>query len=569
VLLSVELNPRYRDRIIRLERNVELSRWAERRSGQPKGLPLFARARWNDFLARFNKLADEDWREARDSLLAANDSIAAGATPWDRIDGDTQWFVLAYAKALTERSIWALDEASKLSRASDLIAAYAERWWELDRLHLRVRAACGRAAGLERVRRVADLIYFEFVDEINDRFTSLVEQENRWPPDGTGSITSLSGRLWETGKGRKGIVVVDAFRFDLAKDLSETLSSETSAVVTTLPTITPFAMTALLPIELQAIDVSLNKVVSLRDQSGKDLATRDGRKDFLASALRGSDTKPAVAFIDLDDVLLGNQIPVTPIVVVFDNTIDEQGHKGTPELPGLAEQLISKLRRTIERLHAAGISEVHVVTDHGFLLLPADMVNGLGRPTVNVRQVLRREARWCALKPDAPVSGLIRLPLAFGTSQVTLGFPRGVRTLVETDDFMHGGISLQEVVVPYLVISRPLRHKELAIEVRVANRELITGTIPVVLRPMPEDLFGQQPVRVRMWVERTGPKRPDLVTEAVNVEVRPDVDELKPPLYLKEGTGIRIGTELTLRAIDADNGRELAAVPLRMSVDWD
>ncbi len=48
-----------------------------------------------------------------------------------------------------------------------------------------------------------------------------------------------------------------------------------------------------------------------------------------------------------------------------------------------------------------------------------------------------------------------------------------------------------------------------------------------------------------------------------------DATELKPPLYLKEGSAIPAGTELVLRATDVENGRDLATLPLRMLVDWD
>src|SRR5205823_10900552 len=119
-----------------------------------------------------------------------------------------------------------------------------------------------------------------------------------------------------------------------------------------------------------------NKAISLR-LDGANLATRDGRKSFLAGAVSKRGGKPSVGFLDMEGLLKGDVPPDAPVVVVFDNSIDEQGHAGTEELPGLAEQLVGKLRRTIERLHEAGIGEVHVVTDHGFLLLPADLVENL------------------------------------------------------------------------------------------------------------------------------------------------------------------------------------------------
>src|SRR5262249_35921345 len=190
----------------------------------------------------------------------------------------------------------------------------------------------------------------------------------------------------------RGIVIIDALRWDLASALRNGLAVEVAPVLATIPTKTAFGMTALLPLAGQDPHVGFEKAVSLR-LDGANLATRDGRKSFLTGAVSKKGGRPPVGFVDMEDLLKGVPLPGARIVVVLDNSIDEQGHAGTEELPGLAEQLVAKLRRTIERLHEAGIGEVHVVTDHGFLLLPGDLVEGLGKPTVLPSQVLRKEER--------------------------------------------------------------------------------------------------------------------------------------------------------------------------------
>lgn len=258
---------------------------------------------------------------------------------------------------------------------------------------------------------------------------------------------------------------------------------------------------------------------------------------------------------------------------MLDNAIDEQGHKGTEELPGLAVQLVAKLRRTIERLHAAGIPEVHLVTDHGFLLLPSEMVNGLGKPSALTSQVLRKESRWCALKPGAPVTGIVRLTLPVGHEPVSLGFPWGVRTLVTTEDFLHGGLSLQECVIPHAVSRALSQPRRVRVEVSITSSELVGGTVPVTLRPSydGQGTFDLKPTRVRLWIEKVWPaaEAAPVVTEPLEVEVRADVNELKPPVYLKEGLRIPAGQGLVFRAVDVETSQDIASLPLLMKIDWD
>lgn len=566
VLPHRELAPRYRERILRLEKQIDLTGWAAGRPGMPRGLPMLARARWRAFLERFDALAEEDWRAARELLRTAEAEIEAGrSTPWDGPGGDTQWFVVADARELADLAGRARSEAASCRSVAELVAGYSERWWRVDRLHLAVRAGCSETAGLERVRRVADLSYFEYVEVANDRFAELLDAEGAWPPSGVTPVTTLPEVLWKAGSGRRGVVVTDALRLDLARDLAASLAAEVAPVISVLPSMTPFGMTALLPVDPRELSVGFEKGVSLTAPDGSKLSTRDGRKSYLSAQVGGG--KGKLAFVDLDEVLGGTRVPDAGIVVVFDDTIDSQGHEVPEELPGLAEALVGKLRRAVERLHEAGVAEVHVVTDHGFLLLPPDRVDGLGRPEVPVAQVLRRESRWCALKPGVSTDGLLRFPPGLGGDGVTLGFPRGVRTLVAAADFLHGGISLQETVIPHVVSRVRAEAPRLEVEVAVTTTDLVTGTVPVVMRPLPQELFGQRPARLRLWVEPVAGGDP--VTDPLEIEVRPDANELRPPLYLREGMGLQAGTELVLRAVEVDSGRDVASIPLRMAVDWE
>jgi len=573
VLTNTELAPRYRERVVRLEKDIDLTEWAAARPGQPGGLPLLARSRWTAFLAEFDALAKEDWRTACELLVASKETIAAGQrTPWDRVEGDSQWVVVSDLRQLVERAAEAAQELERAPELRELIAGYTQRWWKIDLLHLHVRAASGRVSGLESVRRIADLAYFRYAEEANDRFCALVAAAGSWPLEGIASVRTIAETLWRVERPGRAIVIVDALRWDLASGLRKDLAVELTPVLATIPTKTSFGMTALLPLGSREPEVGLKKAVSLR-LDGTDLATRDGRKSFLSAALPKTGSKPPVGFIDMDDLLKGDALPDATLVVVFDNSIDEQGHAGTDELPGLAEQLVAKVRRTIERLHDRGIGEVHVVTDHGFLLLPADMVESLGKPTVLPAQVVRKEERWCALKPDSPVTGLIRLPLPLGDQPVVLGFPRGVRTLVVTGDFIHGGLSLQETVVPHVVSRAAVRPTRVRVDVAVTVPELVGGTVPVVIRP---SVDGQatieiKPVRVRLWIETSeqDAERAVAVTEVIEVEVRADVEELRPPMYLKEGLGIPAGQELVLRAVDHETGEDFATVPLTLKIAWE
>ncbi|MCC7107428.1 MAG: PglZ domain-containing protein, partial [Chloroflexi bacterium] len=508
VLGHTDLGPRFRARVRHLEASYPLADWAGDRPGQPGGLPLLARARWQRFVDRLSSAAATSWKTARDLLVHEQAAIdAAASAPWAGLDGEIAWPLLRDLAELVALAASMPDEAASLDRPAALVGAYAERWWRLDRLHLDVRAGAHRQA-LNVARPIADHAYLDAVSRVSDRFALLVEQEGVWPPRDTRGVAEVRAALWSPiDRGRRAVIVTDACRWDLARSLAEALGSDCSVkpLLGTLPSNTPFGMTTLLPLGDAAMSVDFETGAAvIRRGSPANLATRDGRKAFLEAALAKPGGKSPLAFIELGSLLRDGPMPSAPLVVVFDNALDEQGHKGTEQLPLVADQLVVGLRRAIERLHEAGVETVHLVTDHGFLLLPPAAVDDLGTPQVLPAQALYKHARWAALKPDAPNGEVIRLPLPLAPT-ICLGLPRGVRTLVKAEPFLHGGLSLQECVVPHLVSRRAAPRNRVGLDFQVSVPHLAGGTVPVILRPRQDTpqpaLFGVQPLHARLWVE--------------------------------------------------------------------
>ncbi|MGE5618443.1 MAG: PglZ domain-containing protein [Sphingomonadaceae bacterium] len=583
IAAHTELGPRFRSRMARLETGYDLADWAAGRDGWPVGLPLLARRQWKAFLHDFQQAVEGGWKSGLDYLLGRRAVIAARArTPWDGKGGESHWGTAEKLLDLGRRASEAVDEAEGTKSAGQLVARYRESWWRVDWLHLELCADCFAAGGLDQVRRLADLIYLHYAAEVNQRLAESVEREGVWPPAGVPYADTLAGTLWQSDKGRTGLIICDALRWDLGQKVLDALSGpdcSARVVASVLPSETLFGMAALMPvggpIQVEYLVGETGKVrVKLRDQDGHDLSGREARREYLKAKLVDGDGKPIVEFAEVAALLKGAPVPESQVVVLFDNTIDEQGHKVPENLPVLARQLAGNLARTVELLHEAGVDTVHLVTDHGFLLLPPDEVLALGTPSAPVAQVVKREPRWAALLHDAPTQELIRLPSPFVPAPNELGLARGVRTLEKPEPYLHGGLSLQECVIPHLVSRSLFRPTKVGLTLEVTTPKLAVGTVPVVLRPViptgQASLGGVQPLRLRLWVETAeegaGARR---VADEQAIELRPDVEELKPAVYLLEGLALPAGQKLTLRAVDAESGRDLGSVPLTLMVDWD
>jgi hypothetical protein len=117
------------------------------------------------------------------------------------------------------------------------------------------------------------------------------------------------------------------------------------------------------------------------------------------------------------------------------------------KLAGRVDDQIELLMDRIEALLTAGWRQVRVVSDHGWVLVPG------GLPTISLPKYLT-ESRWprCATiatgaQVSVPTAGWYWNPTEF------FAFGAGVRCFSGGFQYAHGGISLQECVMPDLVFS--------------------------------------------------------------------------------------------------------------------
>jgi hypothetical protein len=128
--------------------------------------------------------------------------------------------------------------------------------------------------------------------------------------------------------------------------------------------------------------------------------------------------------------------------------LDALGHSLDALLVRQIEPEIDALLERISALLRAGWSRLHVVTDHGWLLLPG----GLPKVELSPHLVATRWSRCAAVKggstPSIPTYPWYWRPL------LRIASPPGIGAFVANTEYAHGGISLQECVIPDLIVER-------------------------------------------------------------------------------------------------------------------
>jgi hypothetical protein len=314
-----------------------------------------------------------------------------------------------------------------------MAALYRERGWGADDAALAALAEVARAEDVQAVGALIRAVYLPWLEVSAERFQQEIERQ---PLPARGGLAVVEAREGES------IVFVDGLRLDLGVRLVAVLEANGFEVESrwrwaALPTVTANGKPAVSPL-------------------AGDLVGGQGAENFrpsLAGAAlttaRLRSTLEQRGYQLLDDE--SGDEPATPSARGWseDGALDELGHTLSPER--FARALADELRRLaerVERLLEAGWKRVRIVTDHGWLLLPG----GLPKAALPAGLAVEKGAR-CARLAGEPTAPLQRFPWHWNSAE-SFATPAGARAFLAGTTYAHGGVSLQECVLPDLRVRR-------------------------------------------------------------------------------------------------------------------
>ena len=408
------------------------------RRSRPGGTLLFDRERWPH-------LNEEDEARLRAGLEAVAErphaQACAAVRDLEAEHGPRRGWV--WAKLGFAPMAVALEPLARLAEAvatsiggptpDDMAAEYVQRGWQADAAAWEALAAA--APGDEAlVAGVIRALLEPWLDRAARAFQSAVE---RAPLP-----TAATAAAVEAGH-RECLLFADGLRYDLGLRLAERLEERGARVTVghrwaALPTVTATAKPAVTPVagELSGKDLGEDMAPVFSD-SGRPVAARELRKALEArgfqilerAALAVPDSERARGWLETGE-------------------IDSLGHKLGVRLARQLDAELERLAEAILHLLDAGWERVRVLTDHGWLLLPG------GLPKVELPKHLTA-TRWarCAVLAGEGTTGAPRYPW-FWNPVHSFATPPGIACFNKGDEYAHGGLSLEECLVPDLVVER-------------------------------------------------------------------------------------------------------------------
>lgn len=397
------------------------------------------------------------------------------------------------------------------------VAAYSGKggWAEADALHRRLETWVARMNDEpegEEPLAVVEREHEELLKAMAERYTEVLRAAD-WVVEGPLPQTRVFAEAVDLSAGRTAYILVDALRYemgvDLVRQIDAALDVDVRAAVAALPSITQVGMAALLPGASASFSVVEEKG-KLAVRVGDDIMVNvSDRMKLLKAEVPGAVELRLSDVLELSKAKLVKSIGDAPLVTVRSQELDALGEADSDWLARqLMDAVIGNVVRAVKRLATAGIERFVVTADHGhqFSLRKDDdmKTDSPGGDTV----ALHRRC-WVG-RGGATPPGTVRVsgPQLGYDTDLDFVFPVGLGVFKAGGglSYHHGGLSLQETVIPVITFRMPTS------EAKTASTEsavLLEAPDKVTNRLFPvrflvQSLLAEESVPVRLVLMHEG-----------------------------------------------------------------
>lgn len=349
---------------------------------------------------------------------------------------------------------------------------------------------------LEALRELVEKRYTnKYVYELGKAWQQQVDQVEKWRSITLHSQTAFYAcyvePLVRDGDKKAVVIISDALRYEVADELGSLIRREDrfdanlKAVLGVLPSYTQLGMAALLPHSTLKHSADA-KIVLADDQPANNTAFRSKILEGVGgSAIQAEDFK-ALNAEERRELYKSNRV-----LYVYHNRIDATGDK-----PGTERQVFEAVDDTlhdivdlVKKLASANATNIFITADHGFLFQDEALSDTFFLSTQpqgdGIKVVNRRFVLGNGLKLDNAFTNFEAAQLGLN-SDLEVQIPKSIHRLRLSGGgsrFVHGGATLQEIVVPVLAVNKKRKSDTRLVNVDVwpESDKITTGQVGVRL----------------------------------------------------------------------------------------
>lgn len=439
-----------------------------------------------------------------------------------------------------------LDEAYlTIDSLTDGIQKYCRSWFSLDQLYRKFVYHVRKSGESSLMESLGDLVENLYVNNylltLNDRWQAFVDKTQKWSAAEVYLQKQFFAHWIEPflNKDRKIVVIIsDALRYEIGEELLRLIRSEDryeadlEAAMTMLPSYTQLGMAALLPNSF--LTLTDRGTVEVDGQSSQGLINRQKQLDR-ALPKRATATK-AEELMKLNQEDRRSLIRNHDVVYIYHNRIDATGDKRDSEerVFEAVEDTLKELIQLIKKLANANVSNILITADHGFIYQNQSLdESDFALVEPQGKEILFRDRRFIlgkGLKENPSLRKFTSKELGL-SGELEIQIPKSINRLRRQGSgsrYVHGGASLQEIVIPVLKINK--------------KRQSDTALVEIDIIPGASSIITSKQLVVMLYQ-----------TTAVTEKMHPRC--LKAGIYTQNGELISDAHELTFNILST-NPRE-------------
>ena len=371
--------------------------------------------------------------------------------------------------------------------ATEYIKKYAEEYYRVDTDYRNVCSAYKQIEAPidevdELVAKIDGDYQFKFLDPLGKEFSDSIKEQKEWSFPGINMSRDFYQNVQRRNYKKCFVIISDGFRYEIGHELYERIrvdkvlngTEKIEYAISPLPSETRFGMASLLP---HRILEYIDKNVRVDDMSTNGFDARD-------AVLKNKNKSYAgIGFEKISQMTrdeLRAYMADKSLVYIYHNVIDNAGEHNESKVFDVVDSALTEIMALIKKLYnSLQISNYYITADHGFLYRRKPVEESKKYSDIMSLNPIECSRRY-VLTDDASLNipyttDFVLADVSDGQFRLITPYGYDIFKTPGGLQYVHGGASLQEIIVPIVHISelRAISSKETVAPVGVRLKSIM------------------------------------------------------------------------------------------------